>query len=217
MKKRLVTLTRSKTLNQSAKLILFLFFFPGVLAVEAQENYNTLGTDSMVLEEQEAVATALANNFDIALVKNDSAVYALNEEFSDAVFMPRLSGTGVWVNNINNQRQQLADGSERKRNSLRSGQLQAAVNLNWTIFDGFKMFITREKSLEMAELGQLVVKQEIQNSISEVIKTYYNIVREKQSLAAIEEQMGLNEERLTLAEKNCRWALVPNRIYCRHV
>ena len=34
-----------------------------------------------------------------------------------------------------------------------------------------------------------------------VIKTYYNIVRQKQQLKAIEEQMSINEERVKLAEK----------------
>lgn len=39
------------------------------------------------------------------------------------------------------------------------------------------------------------------NSVAAVINNYYNIVRQKQLLRAIEEQMGINEERVKVAEK----------------
>lgn len=163
--------------------------------------------DTLILEEREAVAMALANNYDIALVKNDSLVYALEDEFSDAVFLPRINATGGLVNNVNNQRQLLADNSKRERSGLRSNQLQSAVNLNWTIFDGFKMFTTRRRMLEMAKLGPLAMQEQVQTTVAAVLNTYYNIVRQKQRLAAIQEQMGLNEERMILAEKKLQVGL----------
>ncbi len=154
-----------------------------------------------LLTVEEAVAAVLKNNFDILLLRNDSAVFALNNSYANAAFLPRLNATSGIVFNNNNTRQKLADGSERGSNGLRSNNINSALNLNWTIFDGLKMFATREKLEEFVRLGSLNIQNQLTTSVAEAIITYYNIVRQKQQLRAIEEQMQVNEERVTQAEK----------------
>ncbi len=48
--------------------------------------------------------------------------------------------------------------------------------------------------------GELFVKEQMVNTIAQVITNYHNIVRQKQQLKAIREQMGVSEERVKLAE-----------------
>ena len=154
-----------------------------------------------VLTIEEAVAAALKNNYDIQLLRNDSSLYALNKSYAKAAFLPRFNATTTVLFNNNNQKQKLADGTERKQNGIRSNNINAAVNMNWTVFDGLKMFATRNKLAEFVQLGNLNIKSQLTNTVSEIIKTYYNIVRQKQQQKAIEEQMGINEERVKQAEK----------------
>lgn len=158
------------------------------------------GAQQMLTVEQ-AVATALENNYDIRLVKNDSVLAALNNSYAYAAFLPTVNAQGGLLFNNNNIRQKLADNSERKRNGIHSNNLTASVNLNWTIFDGFKMFATRDKLQEILSLGELTVRNQVVTTTADIIKTYYNIVRQKQQVTAIEEQMKLNETRAELAEK----------------
>ena len=154
-----------------------------------------------LLTVEQAIAAAIENNYDIQLLKNDSALAALNNSYAYAALLPRLNAnTGIIFNN-NNTRQKLADGTERKLGGIKSNNINAAVNLNWTIFDGFKMFATRDKLAEIVRLGELNIKNQLVNTVADVIKTYYAIVRQKQQLIAIEEQMSLNDERVTQAEK----------------
>ena len=154
-----------------------------------------------VLTIEDAVAAALKNNYDIQLLRNDSSVYALNNRFAKAAFLPRFNATSAVLFNNNNTKQRLADGTERKQNSIHSNNFNAAVNMNWTVFDGFKMFATRDKLAELVKLGNLSIKSQLTNTIADIIKNYYNIVRQKQQKRAIEEQMSINEERLKQAEK----------------
>ena len=154
-----------------------------------------------LLRVEEAVAAALQNNYDIRLLKNDSAVYALNNSYAKAAFYPRLNATTTILFNNNNQKQKLADGTERIGNGIRANTENASLNLNWTVFDGLKMFATRDKLAELVKLGDISIKNQLVNSVSDVIKTYFNIVRQKQQLKAIEEQMSINEERVKQAEK----------------
>lgn len=153
-----------------------------------------------LLTVEEAVATALQNNYDIRLSRNDSMVAALDYSYRNAAFLPTLNGTVGTLWNNNNQRQTLADGSKREQNNLKSANVNAQLALGWTLFDGLKMFATRDKAKELLELGGLTVRNQMTNSIADVVNNYYNIVAQKQQLIAIREQMGVNEERVKLAQ-----------------
>jgi outer membrane protein len=134
------------------------------------------------------------------LSRNDSATAAINYDFRNAAFLPRFSGTTNILFNNNNQRQTLADGSKRDRTGIKSNNLNAAINLNWTLFDGFRMFILRN-GLDIAiRQGSLTIKNAVINSVAAVINTYYDIVRQGQQLKNVEEQMVLATDRLRLAQ-----------------
>jgi outer membrane protein len=159
----------------------------------------TTGAQRM-LTLDEAIAIALKNNFDIQLSKNDSMVARLNNSYRNAAFYPTLNAsTGITFNN-NDQLQKFSDGTTRERNGVKSSNLQAALSLNWTLFDGMKMFATRDKVAEFVKLGELGIKNQVVNTVAEVINTYYNIVRLKQQVKAVDEQISINEERVKLAE-----------------
>jgi len=153
------------------------------------------------LTVEQAIYATIENNFDIQLLRNDSISYAIDKSYARAAFLPRLNATTGMVFNTNNQNQELADGSKRNSKGVRSNNLNGSVQLNWTLFDGFKMFATRDKLSQYVLLGELNIRNQIVTSVAAVINNYYNIVRQKQQLKAIEDQMGINEERVKIAEK----------------
>ncbi len=154
-----------------------------------------------LLTHQDAIATALNHNYGILLSKNDSVAGAIDRTFASGAFLPRLNATigNTWNNN--NQKQEFSDGTERGPNNVRSSNFAASLNLNWTLFDGMKMFTTKEKIEEIWKLGELRIKDEVVNTVAEVTAIYYNIVRQKQQLKAIEEQMAISEERVKVADR----------------
>ena len=152
------------------------------------------------LSLEEAIATSLQNNYDIQLSRNDSALAALDYSYANYAFYPRLNASaGINFNN-NNQKQTLADGTKRDRNDIKSNTSNASLNLNWTLFDGMRMFITRRRLGELVQLGELQIKNQVTTTVADVMQVYYNIVSQEQRLKAIEEQMQLSEERLKLAQ-----------------
>ncbi|MEP6700191.1 MAG: TolC family protein [Bacteroidota bacterium] len=153
-----------------------------------------------LLTLEEAIATALKHNYEIQLSKNDSAVAALDYSFRNAVFLPRINGNLAGNLNNNNQKQKFADGTQKQLNDIRSNNYSAAVQMNWVLFDGLKMFATRDKANEFIKLGALGIKNQVVNTIATVITNYYAIVRQKQQLNAIQEQISLSEERVKLAQ-----------------
>jgi outer membrane protein len=153
-----------------------------------------------LLTVEEAIATTLQNNFDIRIARNDSMVAALDYSYRNAGFYPQINANAGIVFNNNSQLQKFSDGTTRERNGVKSNNLSGSVSLNWTLFDGFGMFATRDKLAEFVRLGELRVKEQISTTIATVINTYYSIVRQKQQLKAVEEQMSIGEERVKLAQ-----------------
>ena len=160
---------------------------------------NGFSQDSLTIDD--AVSQALKYNFDIETARTDSTAYAIDNAYAYTAFLPNLNGTLTRLWNRNNQRQQLADGTKRGGNGIRSRNLAASINLNWTLFDGLRMFATKEKLAEFVRLGEYAVKEQVVSSVASVVNNYYNIVRQKQQLRAIEEQISINDERVKLANR----------------
>jgi outer membrane protein len=160
-----------------------------------------------VLTVEEAIAAALKNNYDILMSRNDSASFALDNSYAWAAFIPRVNGQANTVWNKNNQnltfRKRDGSGGDSSvaRDAVKTSNLNYGVNLNWTLFDGLKMFATRDKLAEFQLLGELGVKNQVVNTVAGIINNYYNIVRQKQQLRAIEDLMSISEERVKLADR----------------
>src|SRR6266496_85638 len=153
-----------------------------------------------ILTLEEAIANALQKNYDILLAKNDSTVAAIDYSYRNAAFLPRLNANAGTVWNNNSTKQTLADGTKRQSSGLKSNNINSQLALNWTLFDGLKMFATRDKAEQLLELGGLEIKSQVVNTVADVVNNYYNIVRQKQQLRAIQEQMSIDSERVRLAQ-----------------
>jgi len=153
-----------------------------------------------LLTLEEAIATALLNNYQIQLSKNDSTIAAIDYSYRNMAFLPTVNGNAGLSNTNNNQKQTLADGTQRKSNNIRSNNLQANVSLNWVLFDGLRMFATRDKAASLLEAGEYTIREQIVNTIAAVINNYYAIARGKQQIEATDVQIKLNQERAKLAQ-----------------
>ena len=178
---------KQKLISHLTSCSLFLFM---ALASSAQK----------ILTLEEAIANSLQKNYDIILARNDSAIAAIDYSYRNAAFVPRLNANTGTVWNNNNQKQTLSDGTKRDRKGLKSNNINAQLALNWTLFDGLKMFITRDRLEQLVELGELEIRNQVVNTVASVINNYYNIVRQKQQLQAIVEQMSIDSERVRLAQ-----------------
>ncbi len=152
------------------------------------------------ISAEDAVANALKNNYDILLSKNDSAITAIDYSFRNAAFLPRLNASvgTTWNNNSINQT--LADGSKRSSNGIKSNNINGQLALNWTLFDGMRMFIARDKIDQFMQMGQITIKNQVVSTIASIISTYYTIAQQKQQLKAIEDQINITAERVKLAQ-----------------
>ena len=150
---------------------------------------------------QEAIAAGLHSNYDILLLSNDSIAAATDQRYIYGAFLPNINATAGTLWSTSAQKQKYDTRDDVEGTGIKTGNINAALNLNWTLFDGLKMFATKQKVEELFNLGRINLKNQVVNTTAEIINNYYLIVRQKQLLKAIEEQMSINEERVKLAER----------------
>lgn len=150
---------------------------------------------------EEVITLALEQNFDIRLANNASLSAQTDDKYSVGAFFPVITANGSRVWNVNDQKQKLSNNTEVERNGVKTNNLTANVQANWLVFDGTRMFATRERLEQLAEQGVINVKDQMVQTISQIVLNYYNVVRQKQQLKAVQEQVVLSEERVRLADR----------------
>ncbi len=182
------------------KCFLLFLLLVSVGALKAQQQVLTL---------EQAIDVALKNNFDIRLARNTAELAANDYAYANFAFVPRLNATAGTTWNNTATKQEFVNGTKRDTSGIKSNNLSGNVTLSWTLFDGLKMFATRNKIASIRDLGELAIKDQVQNSISTIIGGYYNIVQQKQQLKALAEQMSISEERVKLSDAKFSTGLAP--------
>ncbi len=167
------------------------------LSVQAQE----AASQDSLLSLTDAVAAALDQNFDIQIAKVQLDQAKTNNTIGNAGMLPSLNAVGGINGNITDAHVELATGDVQNRKGARSQTLSGAVQLDWILFDGLRMFTNKRRLEELQQIGNTSLKQQIQSTVSQVIIGYAEVVRQKQQLMAIDTAMSLARVRMDLAKK----------------
>ena len=161
---------------------------------------SVLGNAQEVLTIKDAVAIALENNFEIKIASNNLNIDKVNMSEGNAGMLPTITGSVVDNNRVQNSSQTLQTGQVNSLKNAKNNSLNYGVSLDWTIFDGLRMFARYDQLKELQKLGETRLKQTILLKIAEVNTTYFDLVQQQQQLIAIDSTLLISSQRLQLAE-----------------
>ncbi|MBK7883222.1 MAG: TolC family protein [Chitinophagaceae bacterium] len=167
--------------------------FPSLLFAQAQQ-----------LSLKDAIQTAVQNNYDVVITKNQAEIAAINNNWGTAGALPVVSATANKILGSNNLQQDLSNGTTIKKNGASVNNLNAGLAASWTFFDGLRMFATKKRLEELEKIGQLNFTKMVNETTYDVIVAYFNIVRLQQQARATKEVIGLYEERFKVADARFR-------------
>ncbi len=174
--------------NNFKKLLFLLLLFP--IKTYAQ---------SPVLSLEDALQTALKNNFGIKTAQNDVQIAKNNAVKSNAGFSPIINLIATETPSFGYLNQQLSNGTEVSRTNL-SNNLNAGVQLSMTLYDGKRMYLELDRLKELQTLGEVNYRLRAEQLVFDVMRTYYNILRQQDLYKGLAEQIDLYEERFRLAQ-----------------
>lgn len=153
-----------------------------------------------VLTIENAIKIALENNFEIKIASNNYNIAKTNSAIGNAGMLPTLTASVAANNRVQNSTLTLQNGVVNALDNALNNSLNYGVSLDWTIFNGFKMFTRLEQLKELEKLGSTQLQQTIISKLSEVSSTYFNLVQQQQQLKALDSTLVISNQRLTLAQ-----------------
>ncbi|MHC0441760.1 TolC family protein [Flavobacterium sp. 3-210] len=153
-----------------------------------------------VLTIEDATKIALENNFEIRIAKNNSKISETNVTIGNAGILPTVAATVNDNNSVTNSSQTRQDGTSTSLNNAKNNSLTYGVGLNWTVFDGMKMFARLDQLKELQKLGDSELRRTVLIKIVQVNSAYYDLVQQQHQLAALDTTIVISKQRLTLAQ-----------------
>lgn len=154
-----------------------------------------------VLNLQECLRIGLENNYDIQIIRNEERISGNNVTLGNAGFLPEVSLNSGYTARGSNSDQFPSDGSETiETRSANTGTLDAGVNLNWTLFNGFSVKTNYQRLKELQSVGELNTRLTIENLIASLTAEYYNYVQQQLRLENLKYAVSLSKERLRIVE-----------------
>jgi outer membrane protein TolC len=149
----------------------------------------------------QAIELGLKSNYDIAIQKNNATIATNNNNLGNAGMLPVVDLNASTNFSQNATKQQFYTGETIDRIGVKSNNVTSGIFLTWTLFNGFKMFATHQQLSVLETMGKLSSKIQIENTLEAIIVNYYNVVKQKQLIKGLTENIKIIDERLAIAQK----------------
>ncbi len=145
-----------------------------------------------------AIDTALRNNFDIQIAKNYVEIARMNNTYGMAGGLPNVSANAGDNGSLSTINQKYSDTTESNISNRGENIVNAGVSAGITLFNGFKITATKERLSRLQNLSEIQLNQQIQNTVADIMITYYDIIRQQNYLKIIQNSLDVSKQKLDI-------------------
>ena len=167
------------------------------------------GFGQSLLTVDDAIGIAIKQNYDILISRKSADINSANNTAGNAGMLPNVGLNASDIFSYHNVKTDYSDGTSTTSPNAQSNILSTGLVLDWTLYDGGKMFVTKKKLNEINNLGEIQFRDKVSQTIYNVILAYYEVVRQKQQLASLNEVIRYNKERVKILQASFNAGLVP--------
>ncbi|MEI8048922.1 MAG: TolC family protein [Bacteroidota bacterium] len=157
-----------------------------------------VGKAQQQLTLRNAVDTALRNNFDIQISKNYVKIATMNNTYGVAGGLPYVSAVAGDNGSITTLNQNFSDGTEANVSNKGENAVNAGVSAGIVLFNGFKITATKERLSRLQNLSEIQLNQQIQNTIADIMITYFDIIRQNNYLKIIQNTLAVSKQKMDI-------------------
>ncbi len=161
-----------------------------------------LGGNAQTFTLSQCLKKGLENNYSLRITRNEEEVAHNNATAANAGYMPTIDLAAGYNGSIggNSSKQRTTGEIEKSGNSF-DNNVSAGVDVNWTIFNGFKTKTTYEQLKEMEKMGETGTRLAIEDFIADLTAEYYNFLQQRMRLHNYYNAVLLSKERLRIVEE----------------
>lgn len=146
----------------------------------------------------DAINIALRNNYQIIISRNESEIAGNNLSIGNAGFLPTIDVSAGKNYSINNSDKTYQNGNVSKVDGAEATVFSANASLDWTLFDGLRMFTSYEQLTQLKQMSDAILRADIEKVVYSVMTNYYMLVRQKNIIQVNKENLELSKERLRI-------------------
>ena len=170
-------------------LIISIFILPFIL--NAQETYDL----------KRCIEIGLERNYQIKMIRNAQQISDNNATIGNAGFLPTLDLSAGYSGTLNNTEQYPSANDNVISNANVNNQVvNAGLNLNWMLFNGFSVLTNYNRLKELQAFGELNTRLTIENFIANISTEYYNYIQQTIRMKNLQSAVKLSKERLRIVE-----------------
>ena len=144
----------------------------------------------------------LEKNYSLRIVRNEEQISKNNATIANAGYLPTLDLSAGFSGNVNDtETETRSTGEKAKTTGVFDKTLNAGLNLNWTLFDGFKLQANYARLKELEQQGETLTRIAIEDFIANLTAEYYNYIQQQIRLKNFHYAMSLSKERLRIVEE----------------
>lgn len=144
----------------------------------------------------------LEKNYSLRMVRNEEQISKNNATIANAGYLPTLDLSAGLSGNINDtETETRSTGDKSKTTGVFDKTMNAGLNLNWTLFDGFKIQTNYARLKELEQQGETLTRIAIEDFIASLTAEYYNYIQQQIRLKNFHYAMSLSKERLRIVEE----------------
>lgn len=144
----------------------------------------------------------LLNNYSLRIARNEEKISRSNATPANAGYLPTLDFAAGYSGSLDDTETRLrATGETTRESGVLDHTLNAGINLNWTLFDGFNITANYQKLKELKRQGETNTRIAIEDLIAQIAAEYYNYVQQKIRLKNFRYAVSLSKERLRIVEE----------------
>ncbi len=169
------------------------------VSLKAQNDEGT------ALSLSDAIRIGLAHNYDILIEERNVEIDRRNNSWGEAGRYPNVTINGTFNNGISNVNQgdQFFNGQTFpgfELNNQRSASVIPSVGLDWTLFKGNQINISKQRLENLERESQGNAEIVVANTVQLIVLSYYQVVLEQERLDAFEEQLRLSRDKWRYTE-----------------
>ncbi len=179
------------------KIRIILVLLTYALSASAQPEWVRVGTVTL----QECLEKGLSNNYSIRMILNKQEESENNATKANAGLLPTVDLSASYNGDLGTTRTTSRETDIRMTDRNAYDQnVNAGINLNWTLFDGFSVWTNYKQLQLLREQGELHTRLAIEDLVSSLTAEYYNFIQEKIRLKNFRYAMSLSRERMRIVE-----------------
>lgn len=151
------------------------------------------GQDTLRLSLNDAISLGLKQNYNITISEQELRIAQNNNTPEAAGRYPSFDFRATQGNSFLDSESRTRDG---ERDQMYTNYISPVVTLNWTIFDGFRVNITKKNLEDLENLSEGFSALVVQNTVQAIILAYNNLLLQQEKLAVFDELKSLSRDRL---------------------